>query len=91
MNYWLVRAKWDGIHDKTTQFIQNDEWINGYDNKYLDTVNRVQEGDILLLADNSLISYYGICVANENDGKHLLLDNWKKFKDCSKCFYRIFS
>ncbi|HIO95194.1 MAG TPA: hypothetical protein EYG67_00040 [Campylobacterales bacterium] len=81
MNYWLVRAKWDGIHDKTTQFIQNDEWINGYDNKYLDTVNRVQEGDVLLLADNSLINYYGICVANENDGKHLLLDNWKKFKE----------
>jgi hypothetical protein len=30
MNYWLVRAKWGGVDDKTTQFIQNDEWINGY-------------------------------------------------------------
>jgi hypothetical protein len=29
MNYWLVRANW-GSKNKTTQFIQNDEWINGY-------------------------------------------------------------
>ena len=81
MDYWLVRAKWGGVDDKTTQFIQNDEWINGYNDKYLDTVNRVQEGDILLLADNSLINYYGVCVANEQDGQHLLVDSWKKFKE----------
>jgi predicted ATP-dependent endonuclease of OLD family len=80
MNYWLVRANW-GSKNKTTQFIQNDEWINGYSDKYLDTVNRVEEGDILLLADNSLINYYGVCVANDGDGRHLLVDSWKKFGD----------
>ena len=57
MNYWLVRAKWGGVNDRTTQFLQNDEWVNGYSDKYLDTVKRVKEGDILLLADNSLINY----------------------------------
>jgi len=80
MNYWLVRANW-GSKNKTTQFIQNDEWINGYDNKYLDIVNRVQEGDILLLADNSLVNYYAKCEDNEKDGKHIIVDSWKRFKE----------
>ncbi len=78
MDYWLVRAKW-GDDDKTTLFMQNDYWVNGYDDKYIDVVKRVQEGDILLLADNSLINYYAICVANEEDGKYLSVDGWKKF------------
>lgn len=78
MNYWLVRAKWSG-DDKTTQFIQNDEWINGYDDKYLDIVNRVEEGDILLLADNSLVYYFAKCEENPQDGQHIVVDKWKKF------------
>jgi len=78
MNYWLVRAKWSG-DDKTTQFIQNDEWINGYDDKYLDIVNRVEEGDILLLADNSLVYYYAKCEENAQDGQNIVVDKWKKF------------
>ncbi|MBN2823958.1 MAG: AAA family ATPase [Campylobacterales bacterium] len=78
MDYWLLRARW-GDDDKTTLFMQNDQWINGYDDKYLDVVKRVQEGDILLLADNSLINYYAVCVGNEQDGRHLLVDSWKRF------------
>jgi len=81
MNYWLVRAKWGGTDDKTTQFIQNDEWINGYDDKYLDIVNRVEEGDILLLADSSLVYYYAKCEDNAQDGQHITVDNWRKFKE----------
>jgi predicted ATPase len=81
MNYWLVRAKWGGVDNKTTQFIQNDEWINGYDDKYLDTVNRVQEGDVLLLADNSLVNYYAKCEDNEKNGQNIIVDSWKKFKE----------
>jgi len=80
MNYWLVRANWGG-DDKTEQFLQNDEWINGYDNKYLDIVNRVEEGDILLLADNSLVNYYAKCEDNEQNGQNIIVDSWKKFKE----------
>ena len=81
MNYWLVRAKWGGVDDKTTQFVQNDEWVNGYDDKYLDIVNRVEEGDILLLADNSLVNYYAKCEDNEKNGQNIVVDSWKKFKE----------
>jgi len=80
MNYWLVRANWGG-DDKTEQFLQNDEWINGYGNKYLDIVNRVEEGDILLLADNSLVNYYAKCEDNEQNGQNIIVDSWKKFKE----------
>ena len=38
MNYWLVRAKW-GVENKKAEFINNDEWINGYEDKYLEIVN----------------------------------------------------
>ena len=77
MNYWLVKSKF--IKDATELFIQNDLWKN-FDNKHFDTVKRVEEGDILLLGDESLISYYAICVENENDGKLLLVDEWKRFQ-----------
>ena len=78
MNYWLLRSKW-GTDDRTKQFIQNDEWQNGHDGKYADIVNRIEEGDILFLADNSLFNYYGVCVANEQDGRHITVDSWEKF------------
>ena len=47
MNYWLVRAKW-GVENKKAEFINNDEWINGYEDKYLEIVKRVETEDILL-------------------------------------------
>jgi len=80
MNYWLVRANWGG-DDKTKQFIQEQRWINGYDNKYLNIVNRVEEGDILLFANGSLINYYGICKQNRNNGQVIDVKEWIKFKD----------
>ena len=78
MNYWLLRSKW-GTDDRTRQFIRNDEWKNEQDGKYTDIVNRIEEGDVLFLSDNSLFHYYGVCVANEQDGRHITVDNWKKF------------
>ena len=81
MDYWLVRAKWGGVENKKAEFINNDEWINGYDDKYLDTVNRVQVEDILLLAEDSTISHYGKCIDNVQDGKHLVVDKWILLKE----------
>lgn len=78
-NYWLVRAKWEGIYDKTSQFIENDEWINGYNDKYFDIVNRVKINDILLLADASNILYFAVCIENAKDGKHIQVGKWRKF------------
>jgi len=79
MNYWLVRAKW-GIESKKAEFINNDEWINGYDDKYLEIVKRVETEDILLLADESSITHYGKCIDNPKDGRHLTVDEWENFQ-----------
>ncbi len=75
MNYWLVRSKW-GVENKKAEFINNDEWINGYDDKYLDIVKRVQVEDILLLAEESTVTHYGKCIENPQDGKQLIVDKW---------------
>lgn len=81
MDYWLVRAKWGGVENKKAEFINNDEWINGYDNKYLDIVNRVQVEDILLLAEESTVTHYGKCIENDQDGRHLTVDKWIMLKE----------
>lgn len=81
MDYWLVRSKWGGVENKKAEFINNDEWINGYDNKYLDIVNRVQVEDILLLAEESTVTHYGKCIENAQDGKHLTVDKWIILKE----------
>lgn len=81
MDYWLVRAKWGGVENKKAEFINNDEWINGYDNKYLDIVNRVQVEDILLLAEESTVTHYGKCIENAQDGRHLTVDKWIILKE----------
>jgi predicted ATPase len=76
MNYWLVRAKW-GMESKKAEFINKGYWINGYDDKYLDVVKRVEIEDILLLAEDSTITHYGKCIDNPKDGKHLTVDKWE--------------
>jgi len=81
MDYWLVRAKWGGVENKKAEFINNDEWINGYTDKYLDIVNRVQVEDVLLLAEESTITHYGICSENYQDGRHLIVDKWILLKE----------
>ncbi len=81
MDYWLVRAKWGGVENKKAEFINNDEWINGYDDKYLDIVKRVQVEDILLLAEESTVTHYGKCIENAQDGKHLTVDKWIILKE----------
>lgn len=81
MDYWLVRAKWGGVENKKAEFINNDEWINGYSDKYLDIVNRVQIEDVLLLAEESTITHYGICSENYQDGRHLVVDKWILLND----------
>ena len=88
MSYWLVRSKWDG-EDKKAVFINNDEWINGSETKYLDVVKRVEVEDVLLLAEDLVITHYGICGENYKDGNYkpvpnagrLYRWNWENLKN----------
>ena len=45
MNYWLVGASLDPSGDQTKRFIDKGIWQNGYDNKYTNTVIKMQPGD----------------------------------------------
>ena len=77
MNYWLLKSRF-GM-DRTEVFIETDSWKN-FDTKYYDTVRRVQVGDVLLLAEESLINYFAVCVSNENDGLHISVNSWRRFQ-----------
>ncbi len=44
IQYWFVGAKWDG-KEKTSDFVKNGVWINGYNNKYTKQVNSIKVGD----------------------------------------------
>ena len=79
--YWLVRAKWDGIYDKTKEFIDNNYWENGYDDKFISIVNSIDINDVLLLADGSYIKYFANCTENLQDGKKVLVSKWQLLKE----------
>lgn len=78
--YYLVRARWDG-HNKIQDFVNNDEWINGSDTKFISYVQDVNINDTLLLIDGSMILYYAKCIENLKDGNTLKVDSWKKFDE----------
>ena len=42
--YWLLGASWDG-EDKTSAFVAEGRWENGYEEKLLDRVKKVRKGD----------------------------------------------
>ena len=45
---WLVGASWGRVN-KTDEFIENEIWQNGYDDKYLDEVKHVKVGDKIVI------------------------------------------
>ena len=79
--YWIVRAKWDGSHDKTSDFLESRYWENGYDDKFFNSVNSIALDDILLLTDGSYIKYFAKCIENKKNGKKVLVDEWKTLKE----------
>lgn len=50
-NYWLVGAYWDDdeVPDQTATFVAEGRWQNGYEDKFLDAVNRVKVGDSIAI------------------------------------------
>lgn len=78
MNYWLVRSNWGG-DKREANFLKENYWENGFDIKFEDRVKKVMKHDILLLAHNSEIRYFGICKHNRDDGRVIDVEEWIKF------------
>jgi hypothetical protein len=57
-NFWAVGACFDGVHDKSEEFINKSEWYDGYaaenDNRYLNLLNEVQVKDVLILKSKAV-------------------------------------
>jgi len=83
MNYFLVRANWKQwtIEDKIKQFISNNYWETGYNDKYAKVINSIKKDDILLLADGSYIKYYSKCKENPENGRIIYVKEWIKLKE----------
>jgi len=81
-NYYLVRAKYGGLDDKTEEFLKKSYWQNTYtDGTYSNIINNIKKDDILFLTDGSYIKYYAKCKNNPKNGRTIYTDNWTKLKD----------
>lgn len=83
MNYYIVRAIW-GVDDMSEEFIKNNYWENGYDDKFVDLINNIKIPSIFVFAgkDNTVINI-GKCLKNYKNGKKLDIEwnqNFNKFK-----------
>ncbi len=86
MNYWLVRTDWKthGGGNQFERFIHDNIWENGYSDKFLTSVNAINVGDVLCIADKSDVLGYAKCKKNLKDGKKVLVDNWLFFEESIK-------
>lgn len=46
--YWFVGASWNNL-DKTSEFIEQGIWQNGYEDKFTDKVNSMNPGDFIAI------------------------------------------
>jgi len=53
---------------------------DGYDDKYINSIKSIEKGDILLFADKSYITCFGICDVKSKDGKKVSVESWIEFK-----------
>lgn len=81
MKYYIVRAIWDNTLDKSSEFIKNNYWENGYSDNFIDKVNGVNIGDYIVLAGKkNTVLNIGKCLANLNNGKKIEVEWQKDFK-----------
>jgi internalin A len=81
-NYFLAGSLWDDI-DQASRFYENNIWENGYEDKFLDIIISVREGDIIFLKStfqSDSISYLrikavGVVLKNPKNGIELYV-NW---------------
>lgn len=80
--YYVVGASWDGSNplDQTARFLSESIWENGYDDKFINDVNKVSVGSYIAIKaaftrekikSVMVIKARGIVVKNYNNGKNL--------------------
>lgn len=87
--YYLVGAYWDSYtpQDQTDRFLKEGIWINGYDDKFIEIVNKVPVNSHIAIktvdrkGDNMYIKARGIVKSNRNDGQNLIVKWDKNFKE----------
>ena len=57
--FWFVGALWDGNDDQTERFCEEGIWQNGYHEKYIDHVARIQPGDRIAIKA-SFVKKFGL-------------------------------
>ena len=89
ITYYVLGAAWSGEEngpDQSERIIQNGIWENGYEDKFLDVVNKVNIGDRVAIKSSfatrdgkSILRVKAIGTVHENlgDGKNLKI-NWGK-------------
>ncbi|MBL7754240.1 MAG: DUF3578 domain-containing protein [Chitinophagaceae bacterium] len=89
IDYYVLGAAWYGDEngpDQTERFIQSGIWENGYEDKFLDVVNKVKTGDRVAIKSSfatkdgkSILRVKAVGTVNENlgNGKSLKI-NWDK-------------
>lgn len=75
---YLVGSSW-GENDQTERFINQSTWVNGYDDRYLNIINGIKKGDLLIMkssfAQNNKsilrVKAYGFVLYNPKDGQRV--------------------
>jgi 5-methylcytosine-specific restriction enzyme B len=56
-NFWLVGSDWRDDGDQTDRFLHEGIWVNGYADRYLDTVRQMRPGDRIAIKSSFVQKY----------------------------------
>ena len=78
----MAGSIWNGNEEHAHEFFEKNIWENGYEEKYIDLVNSVNDGDIVFLkstfatANNNFLRIKGIgkVIRNPKTGTELVID-----------------
>jgi hypothetical protein len=90
--YYALGAYWNNSEDKTEEFVKQGRWENGYDDKFVNSVNAVEVGARVAIKSKftggeghktsiTKIKAIGTVTKNFKDGKNLKI-NWDKNFEC---------
>ena len=83
-SFYAVGHFFDGTENQLPRFINDSIWENGYEEKQTNTVNKVEQGDILILKSTNtkglFVKAIGIVIDNAENG-HLLYVNWVQIEE----------
>ncbi|MBY6260839.1 AAA family ATPase [Azospirillum sp. 412522] len=55
--FWLVGANWHREGDMTDKFVNDGVWVNGYRDKYLNIVRKINPGDLISIKSSFVQKY----------------------------------